>query len=100
MSNVYVAKKTAVLQVDGKRVTIRRGLTRVREGHPLLDGREDLFEPLTVHYDVEQASAAPGEKRDLDLTAVREWAKENGYDVSDRGKLPRSVIDAYQQRDE
>lgn len=31
----------------------------------------------------------------VDLAAVRAWAKENGHKVSDRGRLPRSVLDAY-----
>lgn len=39
------------------------GITRVREGHPILDGKEHLFEELEVHYEVERATANPGEKR-------------------------------------
>jgi hypothetical protein len=40
----------------------------VRDGHPLLKGRDDLFDPADQlsrfdHVDVEQATAAPGEKR-------------------------------------
>lgn len=27
--------------------------------------------------------------------AVREWARANGYDVSDRGRIPADVINAY-----
>lgn len=34
-------------------------------------------------------------KSDLDLGAVREWARANGHTVSDRGRVPGSVIDAY-----
>lgn len=30
-----------------------------------------------------------------DLTAVRTWAKENGHKVSDRGRVPESVLQAY-----
>lgn len=26
---------------------------------------------------------------------MREWAKKNGYDVSDRGRLTQEIIDAY-----
>ncbi|GAB2932510.1 Lsr2 family protein [Rhodococcus aerolatus] len=28
--------------------------------------------------------------------AVREWARSNGYDVSDRGRIPTAVADAYE----
>ena len=31
----------------------------------------------------------------VDLAAVRAWAKENGHQVSDRGRLPRAVLDAH-----
>ncbi len=30
-----------------------------------------------------------------DFSAVREWAKQNGYEVSDRGRVPASVLEAY-----
>jgi hypothetical protein len=37
----------------------------VRAGHPLLKGREEHVEPVESfgRFDVEQATAAPGEKR-------------------------------------
>jgi hypothetical protein len=28
--------------------------------------------------------------------AIREWARANGHTVSDRGRIPKSVIEAYQ----
>jgi hypothetical protein len=31
----------------------------------------------------------------VDLAVVRAWAKENGHQVSDRGRLPKAVLDAY-----
>lgn len=34
-----------------------------------------------------------GAKRDL--SAVRSWARENGHEVSDRGRVPASVLEAY-----
>jgi len=30
-----------------------------------------------------------------DLSAVRAWAKENGYEVSDRGRISSTIVDAY-----
>lgn len=30
-----------------------------------------------------------------DTKAIREWARANGYDVSDRGRIPADVMDAY-----
>lgn len=30
-----------------------------------------------------------------DYSGIREWAKENGYQVSERGRVPASVLEAY-----
>lgn len=30
-----------------------------------------------------------------DLSALRAWAKKNGYEVADRGRIPAAVIDAF-----
>ena len=31
-----------------------------------------------------------------DLGPIRKWAKDNGYQISERGRIPASVIDAYE----
>jgi Lsr2 len=31
----------------------------------------------------------------LDTAAVREWAREHGYTVSDRGRIPRHIVEAF-----
>ncbi len=38
------------------------------------------------------ASRPPREE----LGAVRDWARENGYEVSDRGRIPGAVREAYE----
>ena len=41
-------------------------------------------------------SAAPSSGGSgIDTAAVRAWARENGHQVSDRGRVPGSVVDAY-----
>lgn len=73
-TDILVANTNAVIQFAGRRVVLRRGVTHVRVGHPILRGREQLFDPIKVDFDVEpptpapepvveQATAAPGEKR-------------------------------------
>ncbi|MGW4446437.1 histone-like nucleoid-structuring protein Lsr2 [Streptomyces sp. NPDC004682] len=32
-----------------------------------------------------------------DLAKVREWARENGYNVNDRGRIPGTVLEAYEK---
>ncbi|MCJ1709145.1 Lsr2 family protein [Microbacterium sp. VKM Ac-2923] len=38
---------------------------------------------------------APQAKSDVDLAAVREWARANDHTVSDRGRVPAAIIEAY-----
>lgn len=38
-------------------------------------------------------------RSDRDLNrAIREWAVQNGYEVSERGRIPSSVVQAYSSR--
>jgi len=46
-----------------------------------------------------RSAAAEGSSRsnsDVDTKAVRDWANKNGHKVSERGRIPTTVIDAYQ----
>lgn len=52
-----------VIRWEGVDVVLKPDETRVREGHPILAGREHQFREIRVQYDMEQATAAPGEKR-------------------------------------
>lgn len=63
---VFVAKESGSAEVDGENVTFVKGVTRVRKGHKILEQLRQFFEPADEHlsYDVEAATAAPGEKRD------------------------------------
>jgi hypothetical protein len=46
------------------------------------------------------AAAGPARKRrrtgQQDYGAIREWARANGHQVSERGRVPASVIEAYE----
>jgi hypothetical protein len=57
--NILVACETGVFTFEGERIYIHEGVTRVRAGHPILEGREHLFKPIDVHYDVEDTRARP-----------------------------------------
>lgn len=60
----YRAKESFVTMYDGEQTSVAAGEI-VRAGHPLLKRREEHFEPVESfgRFDVEQATAAPGEKR-------------------------------------
>jgi hypothetical protein len=44
------------------------------------------------------APATPGSPPGRDTGAIREWARAHGYQVSDRGRLPLTVLEAYAAR--
>jgi hypothetical protein len=41
------------------------------------------------------APVAPAASNGVDTKAVRQWASENGYTVSARGRMPGKVVEAY-----
>ena len=46
-----------------------------------------------------QAAAAaekPARSSREETAAIREWAREHGHTINDRGRIPKSVIEAYQ----
>lgn len=82
MADILVPRDTFLVELDGNRIILHKGVTRVRAGHPLTVGREELFEPIGLDYDVEQATAAPGEKRS---TRRPRKPSDRGEDVSEDG---------------
>jgi Lsr2 len=38
----------------------------------------------------------PARSNREETAAIRQWARENGHQVSERGRIPKSVIEAYQ----
>jgi hypothetical protein len=61
---IYIAKRSFSCEIDGEPVFVVKG-ERARAGHPILRVCAEHFEPADeyVRYDVEQATAAPGERR-------------------------------------
>lgn len=62
---VFIATETFSANVDGIPILVRRGKTRVREGHELVRCHPQWFEEAGEHvtFEVEQTTAEPGEKR-------------------------------------
>lgn len=64
---LFAARRSFSTFLDGQTVVVKQGQL-VDDGDPILKGRADLFEPFVPsirNYPgrVEQATAAPGEKR-------------------------------------
>lgn len=62
-SEVMQAVDSGEVDVDGEKVLVHKGVTRAERGSDIVRLYPDLWEPLKVHYRVEQATAAPGESR-------------------------------------
>lgn len=62
---VFIATETFSAMVDGVPVLVRRGKTRVEEGHELQRSHPQWFEEAGEHvqFRVESTEAVPGEKR-------------------------------------
>jgi hypothetical protein len=63
----YKARHSFGVMYEGEQLTVNEG-EYVSAGHPIMEGREEHFEPVESlgRWDashVEQATAAPGEKR-------------------------------------
>ncbi|MFF3496072.1 Lsr2 family protein [Streptomyces sp. NPDC002795] len=44
-----------------------------------------------------KARATSGGGGNQDTAQIRAWAKENGYEVNDRGRVPQSIREAYEK---
>jgi len=58
----------------------------------------DAFAPWVGHArrsGGRKATARGAGARRKDVSAVREWARKNGHDVSERGRIPATIQDAY-----
>lgn len=75
--DLFVGKEPVTYEFEGSSVFIGPGVV-VRAGHPIMKGREDLFEPLTVHYDLPEP-AQPSES-----DALRAQAEALGIRVDGR----------------
>ncbi len=43
-----------------------------------------------------RSSGGPARTDKEQLNAMRRWARENGFEVSDRGRIPGNVMEAYE----
>lgn len=50
---IMIATTSALIPFAGREVCIAGGRTTVREGHPILKGREHMFRVLVPDYEVE-----------------------------------------------
>jgi hypothetical protein len=51
--------------------------------------------PCNQRSSTSEAPATPARPSREATAAVRTWARENGHEVSERGRIPKAVIEAY-----
>lgn len=58
--------------------------------------RADMERWMTASRPDHRNRKTPTSTGTRDTATIREWARANGFDVSDRGRIPAHVIDAYE----
>ena len=68
---MLVAKETGSVDIAGVNYAFQKGVTRVDESHPMVAATPpEYWEPLKASFEVEQATAAPEEKRSARVKTV------------------------------
>ena len=63
--------------------------------------RDELLRALQPYIDAGRRAGrrtAPATSSGEDRAAIRQWARENGHEVSDRGRISAAVVEAYNNR--
>jgi nucleoid-associated protein YejK len=89
------ASQTVLFALDGKSYEID-----LNDAHTA-----ELREALARYIGAGRKTGGPrravrrlgSEKPAVDSGSIREWARENGYDVNDRGRVPATVREAYEK---
>ena len=81
---------------------IKSYLWAVRNGHSLVAGHADFATPITRPVPVHRRSRSPvgvlarsssgRSANGLNTTEVREWARAQGIEVKDRGRVPADLV--------
>lgn len=110
MTELLIAKRSAMVTLDGALLRVRRGRTLAHAEHPIVAADPTLWRPMPIDYDVETttspvvpdppAPADPDAEADEAATrpaagTVRAWARANEVDVPARGPIPDDVYAAY-----
>lgn len=95
--------ETVEFSIDGTQYTIDLGpenAEALREAlSTYIDHAQRVGGPARAARKRKVAAApaveAPARTGKEDLSGIREWARENGYGVSDRGRISQAIKDAY-----
>lgn len=86
------AQVTIVFAINGESYQLDLSQTNANRFHkalkPFIDAAAGLKE--AHRNEVDEVAAAVNKRNQ-----IRAWAKKKGYDVAERGKIPKEVLDAF-----
>ena len=80
---------------DANAAQLREDINRWTQHGRRVGGRRARTTTTTTTTSSSSSDTATTSSRKRDLGAVREWANANGHKVSDRGRVPQPILDAY-----
>lgn len=82
----------------GHALELRKFLARYMDSGKRL-GRVDLGRPAQLRTFRATASSSVQNTANRELNQqIREWAANNGWELADRGRIPQTVVDAYETK--
>ena len=88
--------ETVLFSLDGVAYEIdltERNATALREAlAPYVSAARSISSSRGASSEASRKRRRPGQQ---DYSAIRAWAKDNGFHVSERGRVPASVVEAY-----
>src|SRR3954467_10151846 len=96
------ADRTVEFGLDGVNYTIdlsERNAGKLRKAlAPYLAAASRLGRSSAGRIPARGTAAAPSRANRDQNQAIREWATSNGYDVSERGRIPGSIVEAFHSK--
>jgi hypothetical protein len=88
------AEGTVRFALDGTDYEIDLSSKHSEELHDAL--RKYVEHARKVSGTARRSGARAGRRPNVDTGAVRAWARENGHDIKDRGRVPADLVAKYQ----
>lgn len=96
------ADRTVEFSIDGVSYTIDlsdKNAGKLRKAlDPYLAAASRIGRSSTARIAPRGAAPAPSRANRDQNQAIREWANKNGYEVSERGRIPTSIVEAFHSK--
>jgi hypothetical protein len=94
------AERTFTFAVDGTHYEIDLSTQNIKEFHEAIAGFVESARKVKASGNSRQtrkASASDSGRSREQTQAVREWARQQGHSINDRGRIPASIQQAFDQ---